>query len=264
VDAAERKELGEVDFEGLKAELQATAGVTWEFNVPTASQRMGLVERRIRVLRNLMQATLLETGKRLLDREELCTFFAEVCYISNETPLTDTVGATEDPAPLTANMLLNLKEGSHPDEGPYGPADMLEYGKKRWRRVQFLSSLFYTRFKAEYLHELNQRRKWLRPTTALAVGDTVIMKEKGLKRSEWRLARVDAVEPGHDGLVRSARVKAAHTAPDGTVTMRVYDRPCTGLVVLVPATATADGQDVPADQPGTLARVEGVPRGGRD
>jgi hypothetical protein len=233
IDRREQDKVEDVEFPKLQREL-ATTGVVWEFNVPTASQRMGFVERRIRVLRALMSSTLVETGKRLLDREEISTFFAEVCHIINSTPFT-AVGSAEDPAPLTPLMLLTLKEGTHPEEHEYGPADLLEYGKNRWRRVRYLGDLFFKRFAVEFLHELNQRRKWLRPTRPLATGDVVILKEKNTRRNHWPLATVVEASPGHDGLVRTARVRTAHTGPDGKISFRFYDRPCTSLVVLVPA-----------------------------
>ena len=34
------------------------------------------------------------------------------------------------------------------------------YIRKRWRRVQYLAALFWSRWKREYLLTLHQRQKW--------------------------------------------------------------------------------------------------------
>ena len=46
-----------------------------------------------------------------------------------------------------------------------------------------------------------------RPHRNVQVGDLVLVLERPLPRHQWPVARVTAVHPGQDGLVRSARIR---------------------------------------------------------
>ena len=59
------------------------------------------------------------------------------------------------------------------------------------------------------------------------VGDAVILKDDGLQRNEWRLARVTNVHQREGGDVRSVVVQ--------TSTCNTYTRPITKIVLLVEA-----------------------------
>jgi hypothetical protein len=97
------------------------------------------------------------------------------------------------------------------------------YLRKRWRRVQYLSNLFWTRWKREFVQSLQQRDKWNTVNRNLRVGDIVLIKQE-TPRNEWPLARVLEVNKDQKGLVRSAKVKTQ------TSTLQ---RPISKLVVLV-------------------------------
>ena len=58
---------------------------------------------------------------------------------------------------------------------------------------------------------LRQRTKWQEPQRNVQEGDLVLLLERQLPRNEWPVGRVVAVQPGPDGLVRSARVRTKDT-----------------------------------------------------
>ena len=92
------------------------------------------------------------------------------------------------------------------------------------KQIQYLSNLFSTRWKREYLLLLQRRSKWLRPLPNLCVADVVVLVDDEAQRCHWRLGRIVEVFPSSDGLVRSARVRTNRG---------VIDRPVTKLVLLV-------------------------------
>ena len=93
------------------------------------------------------------------------------------------------PRPLTPNDLLTMKTGVVVQPpGEFQREDM--YGRKRWRQVQYLANQFWTRWKREYLANLQARQKWTKTSRNLKVGDIVLMKDEDLVRSHWKMARV--------------------------------------------------------------------------
>ena len=57
----------------------------------------------------------------------------------------------------------------------YQQADV--YSKKRWRRVQYLLNVFWSRWKNEYLQTLQMWSKWNENTREVSKGDIVIIKD---------------------------------------------------------------------------------------
>ena len=80
----------------------------------------------------------------------------------------------------------------------YEQRDMLSYGIKRWKRVQYLADQFWQQWRKSYLHELQARQKWLTKSESLKAGDIVVLKDKSLARVNWPLARIEAVKKSSD------------------------------------------------------------------
>ncbi|XP_043232467.1 uncharacterized protein LOC122386858 [Amphibalanus amphitrite] len=102
----------------------------------------------------------------------------------------------------------------------------------RWRRVQYLTNLFWSRWMAEVLPTLQERRRWTREQRGVEPGDVVLMAEPDSPRSGWPLARVLQSLPSRDGLVRKVRIVSGG---------RELERPVHQLVMLVRQTA-ANGE----------------------
>ena len=120
----------------------------------------------------------------------------------------------------------------------------------RWRRVQHLANQFWVRGKKEYLLNLQQRQKWLKPRHNLCVGDIVLIKgDEDLPRNRWQLARVVTAYKGADGYVRTTKVTVADSNLDDkgrrTKPARFLERPVHKLVLL----QESDLRFIPVEEP---------------
>ncbi|XP_057680914.1 uncharacterized protein LOC130908955 isoform X1 [Corythoichthys intestinalis] len=201
------------NFIGARNELltQATQekvkglGISFVFNPPASSHMGGVWERQIRTIRNVLRAILDESASRL-DTSSLRTFMYETMAIVNSRPLTveclnDPVG----PELLTPNHILTMKSTViTPPPGEFVKEDL--YLQKRWKRVQYLANVFWTRWRKEYLLNLQQRRKWSKNRRNMKIDDIVLLQEDCVPRNQWKLAKVVEVTPGADGRVRKVKL----------------------------------------------------------
>lgn len=184
-------------------------GCQWIMNPPGASHHGGSWERKIGAIRRILEASLLEIGPRSLTRDEFNTVLQEAASIVNNTPLTP-ISTAGDPTPITPAMLLLLRD--HPNPAPFEsftPADLNSYGRKRWKRVQYIAEQFWARWRKYYLPKLVARDKWHDKKVCLTIGDIVLIKEKCSRRNNWPTAVVVSTKFSADGLVRSATVRLA-------------------------------------------------------
>ena len=86
-------------------------------------------------------------------------------------------------------------------------SDYDNYGKNRWKRMQVLADVFWKRWQKSYLNTLEGRSKWTKEKRNLKIGDYVIIKDKNVKRNEWRSGIVDSVFLSNDNVVRSCVVR---------------------------------------------------------
>jgi len=123
--------------------------------------------------------------------------------IVNCRPLTQVESTALDTAPpLCPNQILTLKSDVVlPPPGEFGRADL--YCRRRWRRVQHLANEFWSRWRADFLPTLQERRKWTTPRDNLREGDVVLVIDEDAPRSKWPMGRIVSVRTGSDGLVRS-------------------------------------------------------------
>ncbi|KAA0703644.1 hypothetical protein E1301_Tti015510 [Triplophysa tibetana] len=146
--------LKEMDQERVKA-----LGCEFFMNPPAASHMGGVWERQIRTVRSVLTA-ILDQSSRRLDSTSLRTFLYEVMAIVNSRPLT--AEHLNDPSglePLTPNHILTMKSTILlPPPGQFVGEDL--YLQKRWRRVQYLANEIWTRWRKEYLLNLQPRQKW--------------------------------------------------------------------------------------------------------
>ncbi|XP_073718035.1 uncharacterized protein [Misgurnus anguillicaudatus] len=179
-----KEALKQCDAEALKAFL-ADRQCEFIFNAPSASHAGGVWERQIRSIRNVLNITIAQCPGRL-DDASLRTLLYEAMAIVNSRPLN--VDGINDPMtlePLTPNhlVLMNSKVAL-PPPGKFVKEDM--YAAKRWRRVQFLTEQFWSRWKKEYLLNVSTRQKWHVPRRNLQIDDIVIIKEDTLPRNQWQ------------------------------------------------------------------------------
>ena len=85
--------------------------------------------------------------------------------------------------PLTPAMLLTQKTRPlGPLPGTFTTQDI--YARQRWRKLQFLAGQFWTRWRREYIQNLQVRTKWNKEQRNLAVGDIVLMKDEQAHRNK--------------------------------------------------------------------------------
>ena len=203
-----KQAMEEMDHSQIRDKL-CSQGTDWIFNPSAASHMGGVWERQIRTVRKVLSSLLQEHGSRL-DDESFRTLLCEVEAIVNSRPLTFTSSDPDDPNPLTPNHLLTMKTSIIlPPPGNFQRSDV--YMRRRWRRVQYLANLFWTRWKKEYLVTLQKRQKWNQPQRNLEVGDVVLMKDDNAARNDWPMGVITATEPDAEGFVRSAVVKTQNT-----------------------------------------------------
>ncbi|XP_069133221.1 uncharacterized protein [Argopecten irradians] len=199
--------------------------IKWIFNTPHSSHHGGVWERLIGVSRRVLDSMLLEEINKNLSHEMLVTFLAEVCAVVNSRPLVGISTDPEAPEVLTPNLLLTQKPTSVDDMDL--SVDTKNIYRRQWKLVQHLADAFWSRWKKEYLHTLQVRRKWQSDVPNIKENDIVLMKDDQVCRNEWPVAVVDRVFPSEDGRVRSVEIAIIK---DGK---RVnYVRPVTRLVVL--------------------------------
>lgn len=187
--------------------------IQWLFNPPASSHMGGVWERQIRTVRKVLAAVMTE---QLVSDESLNTMFCLVESIINGRPLTTVSDDPKDLTPLTPNHLLVLRPRDEGSPGLFDKQDL--FCRKRWRQIQYLADLFWSRWKREYLPTLQLRQRWLQPSRNINVNDIVIVMDDNCPRNSWPLGRVLETYPGSDGLVRSVKL-ATRT---GTLTRPIH------------------------------------------
>ena len=210
-----RKEFKGVDQNRMH-EYCLSRSIEWIFHPPSSSHWGGIWERMIRTIRKVMVGL---PECRLSD-DMLSTLFCEVEFIVNGRPITKLSNDVNDPSPLTPNHLLLLRECHTLHPGEFGPNDVY---KRRWKCVQHLANLFWTRWLKVYVPELQKRCKWSNSKPNVKVNDLVLLVEENTPRGLWPLGVVVEAIQGDDGLVRAVRVKTKVTE---------LTRPITKVVLL--------------------------------
>ncbi|XP_030844124.1 uncharacterized protein LOC115925090 [Strongylocentrotus purpuratus] len=88
--------------------------------------------------------------------------------------------------PLTPDHLLTQKSRVIlPPPGNFPREDV--YAKKRWRRVQHLAKKFWSRWRKEFLSQLQSWQKWTKPQRNMKLDDIVPTKNDNIPRNSWPL-----------------------------------------------------------------------------
>ena len=151
----------------------------------------------------------------------------ETDSIINSRPLTvETIGDPNSLVPLSPSNILTMKSGVvMPPPGNFGTADM--YCRKRWRRVQHIANEFWSRWRKEFLSNLQQRQKWNRNRRNFMVGDIVLLNNES-DRNEWPMAKIIEIEPDKYGNVRAVKLKL-----NNSKNSECLRRPITKIVLLL-------------------------------
>ena len=230
---AGQAQMADVDMKALEGHLY-NQSIEWIFNPPYASNFGGVYERHILSIQNVLEGTMALCCKRRLNYDEFHTLLLEACAIVNNTPLTEVSDDVNDPEPITpATLLLLRKNPNPPTQEEFSEKDMCQYGKLRYKRVQFLAESFWQRWRCEYVTTLHKRHKWKTREACVGEGDVVLIKSKSAKRNEWLLGRVVDRKISEDGLVRSVSLRLPPLP--GSNKPRTTKRCIHDLVLVVPS-----------------------------
>lgn len=209
--SASKQIAGIMKNPGVKQYL-AERGVQWMFNLERAPWWGGLFERMVRSMKRCLKKTI---GSARLTYEELLTVVTETEMILNARPLSY-VTSVDVEEPLTPSHLLHGRRlMSLPDTctGDLTDPDFeltLTEASKRMNHLSRVMNHFWRRWRDEYLMELRDAHRHSAKDTVpepVAVGDIVVVHDEDLPRGLWKLARVEGLVTGADGMIRGATIR---------------------------------------------------------
>ncbi|XP_063985392.1 uncharacterized protein LOC135166762 [Diachasmimorpha longicaudata] len=236
------------DNQQIRAAL-ASNGTHWKFIPPNAPHFGGKWEAAVKSTKYHLRRVL---GTTTLTYEELNTILIQIEACLNSRPI---VPMRDDPDDLQALTPGHFLIGEPLQLLPE-PSQLNTNINKitRWNLVTQKIQQFWSRWSRECLQRYHSIYKWNQQQRNIKVGDIVLMINDDLPPARWPLARVIAVRPGPDGLVRVAELLTATpevpTNPDGspsTQNIRVqrhqYTRPIAKLCLLPMDPTPADQQE---------------------
>ena len=256
---AAAKGLEELIISTQASETLSTLGVQWKFIPKRAPWYGGFWERLIGLTKMALRKVL---GNAFVSLPVLQTLIIEIEAVLNDRPLTYVSSDPSDPEPLTPSHLicgrritslphLMLDETVDPT---YGAASVTEMAKRQSQLIQH----FQSRWKREYLTSLREYHRCSGGGNkeVIKVGDIVIIHDDA-PRAGWKLAVVEKLITGSDGVTRAAEIRTAR----GTT-----NRPIVRLIPLevneqsetrnwTQVISQNDSEGIQADRPTRLATL---------
>ena len=215
-----RNLLSDHDTEGAVSDFCSSNNIQWKF-IPEKSPHFGGIwESGVKSVKTHLKRIVSPVK---LTFEEFSTVLTQIEACLNSRPLTPVNSPDDDgiTALTPGHFLIGKPLTALPDSHlSYRSVSLL----KRWHLCQHLVRHFWKRWHNEYVQTLNKYNKWHFPTRNVTVGDVVLLQDSTMP-TRWPLARVIAVHPGSDHLVRVVTIKP----PQGT-----YKRPVTKIALLIP------------------------------
>ncbi|XP_074651589.1 uncharacterized protein LOC141906245 [Tubulanus polymorphus] len=198
--------------------------IQWDFTPKRAPWYGGFWERLVGITKMCLRKVL---RRAFITEDELRTAVVEIEASLNDRPITY-VYSTEnplDPTPLTpahllhGRMITTLPTWTSVDlDDPTYLSAVSEHQK----RAKYLSSLlerFRKRWSDEYLVQLRERHTGTgKLSNQIKVGEIVLVHEDNVKRVKWKMALVERLLRGKDGLIRAADIKTANGRTNRPIT----------------------------------------------
>nr|CAI5832998.1 unnamed protein product [Callosobruchus analis] len=178
--------------------------IIWKFIPAHAPNFGGLWEAGVKSCKYYIKRVI---GLTSLTFEEYSTLLAQIEAVLNSRPLTPMSCDPNDLDVLTpGHFLLGRRLTSVPDrEYRNVPENRLT----RYQHIQKMYQHFWSRWKKEYLMELQNRQKWQHPQPNLCAGQMVVLREDNTPPLLWKLGRIVEVVPGPDRLCRVVKVRTS-------------------------------------------------------
>ena len=179
--------------------------VTWHHIPEKAPHFGGLWESAVKSTKHCLKRTV---GSTKLNFEELTTIACQAeAHLNSRPYLAQDSHDPEGEVPLTrGHFLIGRPIESYPEE-PQEPDLTLT---KRWDLCRAMVQQFWDMWTHRYLQSLQTSKKWHSEKPNVRVGDLVMLLDETDLQTHWKTARVTAIFPGKDGLVRTAEV-VVHT-----------------------------------------------------
>ncbi|XP_070169436.1 uncharacterized protein [Polyergus mexicanus] len=198
-------------FQRLVADPQiqdaiANDNVKWHFIPPSAPHFGGLWEAGVKGLRFHLKRAI---GSRTLSQIEFATLLCQIEACLNSRPISALHDDPNDFSALTpGHFLVGRPLVSPPEESVL---DIDSNRLSRWQQVRAILEQIWRSWSSDYLHTLQQRRKWQENKPELKINELVLLKNNLAPPSKWELARILDVHPGSDGHVRVVTLRTAKT-----------------------------------------------------
>ena len=190
----------------------------------------GAWARLIGITRRILDSILFDAKHTRITHEVLSTFMAEATAIINAHPSVP-VSTDSDSSWILSPSPLLTQTTSAPVED-FHDLYLGSIYTSQWKFVQHLTNQFWTKWRREYLQNLQTRSKWKTIRENVQVGDVVLLKDSSLHRNDWPTGLIERTFPSRDGLVRKVEVRTIRDAKPHT-----YVRPVAEIVVLCHSTA---------------------------
>ncbi|XP_055591123.1 uncharacterized protein LOC129743175 [Uranotaenia lowii] len=210
----------------------ASEGIQWHLTPPKAPHFGGLWEAAVKVAKKHLFRQLGPTKQSF---EDMATVLAEIESIMNSRPLLPITDDPEDLDILTpSHFLIGTTATALPDpDVSTVPVNRLTHYQQLQQHVQ----QFWVRWRDEYLAELQRDSRHRSRNNEITPGRMVIVVDELQAPLRWPLARITAVRPGKDNIVRVVSLRTAK----GIIT-----RPVTKICLLPFSAATTDAEGCPA------------------
>lgn len=180
----------------------ANRGTTWHFSPPLSPHFNGLAESAIRSVKHHLRRVI---GDSTLTFEEMTTILTKVEACLNSRPLHPISNDPNDLEVLTpAHFLIGEPIVTMPQCSTIDPNPSL---LTRWKLTQQMVQRFWVRWSTDYLHTLQQRRKWQQRERNLRVGDLVLVLDDNQPPSKWAIGRIIDTHPGNDNQIRVVTIR---------------------------------------------------------
>ena len=181
-------------------EAGARLGTEWIF-IPPGTQWRNRAEAAVKVMKRTLDATI--NSQEKLNFSELESALMSAANMMNERPLTVRVYDDHTFHPLTVNQLLlgrtTTSISSQDYQAAGSPLERLQYREE-------VEAVWWNQFSIQVLPTLVPFTKWKDQYPNRQVGDIVLIHYPGLKKAEYRLAKVNKVMPDDKGNVRTMEV----------------------------------------------------------
>ena len=188
-------------------------GAEWAFNLEKAPWWGGLFERMVKSTKRCLRKMV---GQAKFSYDEMLTAIVEIEAIINSRPLTF-LNSDDPEEPLTpSHLLVGRRVLSLPDNLTYfAPEDETfevtdESLQRRAKHLNSVLNHFWKRWSKEYLLDLRDahRQQKIGGTSApVQIGDIVLVHDQDHPRGFWKMARVERLITGRDGLARGAALR---------------------------------------------------------